>query len=107
MVGGKTEVKTNAFKTLELKKNIVSEKVESEKLVGIKTKSWKLKKSWSEGLRPATLLKKRPWHRSFLQNCCEFYKIVQNIFSTEQLLCSSTDKMYYFKKMAVLSLTST
>ena len=36
------------------------------------------------GLRPATLLKKRLWHRCFPVSC-EFYEISKNTFFTEQL----------------------
>ena len=36
------------------------------------------------GIRPATLLKKRLWHRCFPVSC-EFYEISKNTFFTEQL----------------------
>ena len=42
----------------------------------------KVAKQSSEGMRPATLLKKRPWHRCFPAN---FEKFLRTPFLTEHL----------------------
>ena len=42
-------------------------------------------------LRPATLLKKRPWHRCFFSEFCE---ISNNTFFTEYLLATASDYFY-------------